>query len=281
MLDIEELIDNEYEIEDELIEINNENNEDKEKAYSFYSKTTSLKKIREYAIDPDYRIRLEIAKNKNIPKDVAYSLIFDEEYFVRYNLLNHKKVDQVILRVLQNDVEPFIRRMVALKSDMIDIIEKLSKDQDIDVLIAIASNPLTNLNILNKLSMHESKYVRSAVAKCLYIDEEIINRLSNDESECVKTSLCENQATPLNILKKLKEENINNINILKEIAKNRNIDEEMAMFFLNNPYYQIRLNFIFNPSNKPSWLKNLFNDSIEIVRIESKKRFEKFNGYYF
>lgn len=170
--------------------------------------------------------------------------------------------------------------------DDIDIMKKLSKDEDVEIRELVAENPNTSADILDELANDFDYMVRMKVCHNLNTPINTLLTLSNDKNISVRESVSANENTPKEILEKLYSEGTNEILInlaynkstptfiLEKLSEYELKDEndELKEALKENPSlpkhcYNILTNKIKNPNNSSDKTKKLF---------EYIKRYEHF-----
>lgn len=129
--------------------------------------------IGELAKDKEPSVKAALADNGNIPDDIRQQLAKDDNPEVRKAVATHylsiltgKTPDYVL--ELANDNDPMVRAEIAKNSDVNshkDILDKLLKDPDTSVRVALASNDGISNNIIQQMKNDPDPLVKKAATQ--------------------------------------------------------------------------------------------------------------------
>lgn len=106
----------------------------------------------------------------------------------RAKLAMDKTCSSWFLDIMSKDKRPIIRAFVASNVDNItpEILERLSRDENVNVRVHVALNQKSPPDILRRLSDDKDELVRIAVAINPFTPVDIRDKLKNDESFTVR-----------------------------------------------------------------------------------------------
>ena len=124
-------------------------------------------------------VRGPAVRNAKTPSKIADEYVSDPEPDVRAGLASRTS-DSSILNVLANDSSDSVRSRVASSSHATpEILEELSLDSEMFVLLEVCKNPKTPVKVLQKIINQEDNgiFYRSNIARNASISEEMLTKL--------------------------------------------------------------------------------------------------------
>ena len=179
-----------------------------------------------------------LAKNENTPFRVLYSFYLDKKClnllqknfsFTKYieltkdeNFLNLDKMEResivkmyrlinegkdldekVCSSFIKINYKPLVEEIASYEKTPIEILEKLSKNEDITIRNKVALNKSSTPEILEKLINDEKLFVRYNVAQHPNSTYEILYKLAEDEDEVVRNKAINHKNYSYNLLERL------------------------------------------------------------------------------
>jgi len=127
----------------------------------------------------------------------------------------------------------------------VEVLAKLSTDENEDVRESVAWNPNTPAEVLIKLSTDENEDVRKPVAWNPNTPVEVLAKLSTDENEDVRESVASNPNTPVEVLAKLSTDE--NEDVRRPVARNINTPVEVLAKLSNDADTKVISALVGNP----------------------------------
>jgi hypothetical protein len=147
----------------------------------------------------------------------------------------------------------------------VEILTRLSGDEDSGVRIAVAENPKTPVETLTRLSGDEDSGVRIAVAENPKTPTETLTRLSGDEDFAVRMAVAENPKTPTETLTRLSGDE--DFAVRMAVAQNPNTPVEILTRLSGDEDSGVRRAVAENPDTPVETLITLSGDEDSGVRI--------------
>jgi hypothetical protein len=111
-----------------------------------------------------------------------------------------------IRKLMEMSKDPDMRYYVARHPNCPDeLLLKLTKDKDIEVVKSALENPYCTAELLTKFSKHKDSSVRATVASHVYCPDDVLEKLSKDLSQIVRQAVGSNENCPADIKNKLKK----------------------------------------------------------------------------
>lgn len=106
------------------------------------------------ATDPDYRVRVEVAKNKHTRMQTLLKLAKDPEVFVRVTMAKWPETEPEIRRELAKDPDESVRQLIAGRNDNTaeDLHNMAINEKNLSVLKAIARSRIADGETLDELA---------------------------------------------------------------------------------------------------------------------------------
>lgn len=154
------------------------------------------------------------------------------------------------------------------KTRDVDLLERLSENEDEFIRSTIAKNEATPAEILEKLSKDSSWYVRSSVAKNKSCSEDLLERLSTDDNGSVRDTVARYSTNP-DTLAKLAEDADSGIR--SSVARNPAASAKTLAKLSDESSHIIREGVAGNPSADARTLEKLASDELKNVRYAVSK----------
>ena len=171
-------------------------------------------------------------------------------------LIMDKEPSLQVLIKLSEDEDQEVRREVANnRSTPPEVLVKLSVDKDVEVREGAAGNPSTPPEVLVKLSVDKDVKVREKVARNGSTPPEVLVKLSEDENEYVRVEVARNGSTPPEALAKLSGDK--SPRVRKRVVTNPSTPPEALAKLSGDELYDILIKVSKNPKTPPEALAKL------------------------
>jgi Leucine rich repeat variant len=184
--------------------------------------------------DPDLKlVRLSLARSSATSKETLARLAKREEdndWDVLWAIANHPNAPIEAFKQMNRH---FIRDFARTSYGSLQILEKLARTEDLDILIAVVNNSKTPLYILEELARSKYHLIRGLVGINPYICLQILAELANDEHNYVRVEVARRSQLSPQILEKLASDRNRYVRV--QVAKNPNTSTQILQKFASDP----------------------------------------------
>lgn len=161
---------------------------------------------------------LRVSKNSSSPEEALLYLLKKNTLMLTFNVAQHQSItDRVVLEILKSEKY----------GDNTGIIKQLALNE------SLSSKMLNEiLKSTSKLPDNSRSMIKSYIMSNPNITDEILLKLANDPVRSVRFSLARHKNTPINILKILANDSVENIsytakNAIEKLEKDQQLDESL------------------------------------------------------
>ncbi len=163
------------------------------------------------------------------------TLVSETAYRVRRELARQKQLDPKLIELLAGDEDHWVRRWIARHEDCPDhLLSKLATDRETEVRRGVARNPNTAIELLRQLARDSHSWVRAGIAYRTDLDLNIITQLSSDDSVDVLAGLGRNEISPSPLLASIARHN--NRDVRRAVILNHQAPLTQLQALLEDPY---------------------------------------------
>lgn len=180
-----------------------------------------------------------VARNENTPVLTLRKLIYSKELIVRLLIMEHPNFPPEYLVTLAKDQEDVVRSKVACASTAsVNILRKLSKDKNPQVVVDAINNPNFPEDTLKELVDSSDPFVREAVAANINVTSELVESLANDEHVKVRVAVAYSPKTSVETLFKMLHDEEPEVKNTAKFMLSYVSDKGFETALINNGYSQ-------------------------------------------
>lgn len=216
----------------------------------------------------------------NILRKFGYSGIYDAEdgiihsaeptQLVVFSKQSIKSVGMFETAAFRKRNEPDLetqKTMAASKTISPEILDKLSYSNDIFTKASVAENQRTRIDTLERLSKSSSITILKGLARNQNISWQILDKLANIQSDDLIFYIVHNRNVASQTLDKIVENDIDDEQILKKIAKNKGISLKTMSRLSSSVFDSVKICVAQNEATKPEIFEKLANSNYYDVLI--------------
>ena len=191
--------------------------------------------LKKLSTDENYYVQRDVAENPNTPVDILKKLL----NILRKSTPSEPRTEIGTETEISSEVQ--LDLFSSLESTIPEDLTPQNLDNENDDsnnIIYTALNPNTPVDILEKLSADEDSLIRYGVAGNPNTPVDILEKLSADKDSYVRQAIALNPNTPVNVLTKLSADN--DYNVLVNITNNPNYLVELVEQLSTSKYFDIQ-----------------------------------------
>ena len=252
--------------------------------------------ILEDLINSHKPIGLGLASNPTLPYHLMELLAEHTDQAVRHNLAKIPGLPDHLVEKLANDKVWFVRKTIAEREDItLKVTEILSQDNNLDVILSLASrpslpghliekiaarsssfqhcedfihkilasNPNTPVHLMEKYAGHENYAVRLGLAQNSNLPDHLIEKLANDSNDIVRYNLAERLSLPEHLIEKLAGDPDNTVR--SGLAKRPDLPDRIIEKLASDNDWSIRRAIAKRQDITPKAMKILSQDNNFVV----------------
>lgn len=157
-------------------------------------------------VSPDELVRIALARRTDLSDKLIEQLSKDDSINVRMEIARQANLPQSVIKTLAEDLDP-VSEIIAMRTDLTDdIIEYLASNYSFAIRQKVVENSKLPAHLVEKLSNDQDYLVRKALAKHHALTDAIIEKLSRDEYFGVRKAIAEKQSLTQEIVKRLSQD---------------------------------------------------------------------------
>lgn len=248
--------------------------------YNELLKTTDIDLLKRYAGSDKEMIRFSVAGNPNISTDILGYLLRDKSSLVRTASVRNPKVttEQVLELLEKEDCETLFYAMARETFYDEEVYRVLAKKGSDNVKMRLGTNEAVPNDVIQILLDDDSvRVVNATISNPKVTLEKIMELLHNQykrNNSPILDGITQNPNCSKDLLRKYATRS-KDPNILKNVAKHPNTEEDVLTMLSKSLYADVRKTVALNENTPKKVLEMLLKDKNEAVKIMAQKTLEK------